>query len=69
MEDRCTVSIRAVLERLGVLEPRDPEVAANREIAMKINEEARAEIHASRARRAVLQLRHEQILRHQRRER
>lgn len=55
--------IRTILERIGLVEPRPPEINEVRSRAMKINEEARDEIHASRERRAILQLRLEHIQR------
>ena len=55
--------MRELLEKIGVIEPRDEEVREVRSTAMQINEDARREIHASRERRAVLQLRLEHELR------
>lgn len=63
------MTIRKLLERIGMIEPEDDvmaEHAAVRMAAEEVNEEARREIHDSRQRRAVLQLRLEQIQRHRR---
>lgn len=53
------MNVRAVLERIGVIEPRPPEIDEVRSTAMKINEEARREIHESRERRNILNLEYE----------
>lgn len=59
--------MRRLLERLGLVEPRDPRIAEVRSGALRENEEARRAIHDSRERRAVLQLRLEHIQRRQHR--
>lgn len=60
------MSVRHFLERIGLIEAEDEIMAeheAVRMVAEEVNREARREIHDSRARRAVLQLRLEQIQR------
>lgn len=49
--------IRRVLEKLGFVEPRPPEVEEVLSDAMTVNREARREIHESQNRRQILQLR------------
>lgn len=56
--------IRRLLEHLGLADPRPEEESVVRSDAMAANEEARREIHDSRERRAILQLRLEHIQRH-----
>lgn len=56
-----------MLEKLGIVDPRDPAVSATRDEALAINDEARQEIHDSRQRRGILQLRMEHELRKGRR--
>lgn len=63
------MSVRKLLERIGLIEDEDElmeEHAAVRMAAEEVNKEARREIHDSRERRAVLQLRLEQIQRRSR---
>lgn len=58
------MSVRKFLERIGVIESEDEimaEHAAVRMAAEEVNKTARKEIHDSRERRAVLQLRAEHI--------
>lgn len=64
------MSLRAILERLGVIEDETDLMAEQQHVRMEaeaVNENARSEIHASRNRRQVLQLRLEQIQRQQHR--
>lgn len=51
--------MRGLLEKLGVIEPRPPEIDEVRSTAMEINEQARREIHESRERRNILNLEYE----------
>jgi len=55
--------MRKLAERLGLVKPRTREETLVRSIAMAMNEDARQEIHDSRERRAVLQLRLEHLAR------
>lgn len=55
--------IRALLVKLGIVDPPDPAQVEVRSEAMTANDEARREIHDSRERRAVLQLRLEHMTR------
>lgn len=59
------MSVRRLLESLGLIDPDDAEMrAAQAQVRMKaeaVNAAARREIEESRARRAVLRLRLEQI--------
>lgn len=58
--------VRTLLEKLGVIEPEDELMAEHRSVRMiaeEVNEAARREIHASRDRRTLLQLRLDHIQR------
>ena len=50
------MSIRRLLERVGLIEPRPPEIDEVRSRAMEINDQAREEITRSRMRRSTLDL-------------
>ena len=55
--------IRRMLEKMGIIEPRDATVSAVLADAHQANTEARQEIHESKNRRAILKLRMEHELR------
>ena len=55
--------IRRMLEKMGIIEPRDATIHDVLTDAHEVNAEARREIHESRNRRAVLRLRMEHELR------